>query len=124
MKQQNGTTAAPDVLDVGMSVALANTAAFTPYQVATWGDIPASQKESTGLWYQDYGGFMAIGYDSAKFGTITSLSQLMDPKFKNAVALNGNPTQANAALNGVMMANLAKGGTPTTSPRAWTGSAS
>ena len=111
MKQQKGTAAAPDVLDVGMAVAYANTSLFAPYQVATWSDIPASQKESTGLWYQDYGGYMAIGYDSAKFGTITSLNQLMDPKFKNAVALNGNPTEANAALNGVMMANLADGGT-------------
>src|ERR1019366_3845328 len=31
--------------------------------------------------------------------------------FKNAVALNGNPTAANAALNGVMMANLVEAGT-------------
>jgi putative spermidine/putrescine transport system substrate-binding protein len=111
VKQQAGTKAAPDVLDVGQSVALANTALFTPYKVATWSDVPDAQKESTGLWYQDYGGFMAIGYDSAKFGTISSVNDLMDPKFKNAVALNGNPTQANAALNGVMMVNLAEGGT-------------
>jgi len=111
VKQQSGTAAAPDVLDVGMAVALANTSVFAPYKVSTWSDIPASQKESTGLWYQDYGGYMAIGYDSAKFGTITSISQLLGSKFKNAVALNGNPTQANAALNGVMMANLAAGGT-------------
>jgi putative spermidine/putrescine transport system substrate-binding protein len=110
-KQQSGTKAAPDVFDVGQSVALANTALFTPYKVASWSDIPDSQKEPTGLWYQDYGGFMAIGYDSAKFGTITAVDDLMDPKFKNAVALNGNPTQANAALNGVMMVNLAQGGT-------------
>jgi putative spermidine/putrescine transport system substrate-binding protein len=111
VKQQKGTKAAPDVLDVGMAVALVNTSLFAPYQVATWSDIPDSQKESTGLWFQDYGGYMAIGYDSAKFGTISSVNDLMDPKFKNAVALNGNPTQANAALNGVMMANLAVGGT-------------
>jgi putative spermidine/putrescine transport system substrate-binding protein len=52
---------------------------------------------------------MAVGY-SSKFGTITSLNQLLGPQFKNAVALNGNPTSANAALNGVMMANLAEGG--------------
>ena len=110
VKQENGTAAAPDVLDVGMAVALANTSLFAPYQVSTWSDIPASQKESSGLWYQDYGGYMAIGYNSAKFGTITSVNQLLGPKFKSAVALNGNPTQANAALNGVMMANLAVGG--------------
>ena len=112
VKQENGTAAAPDVLDIGMAVALANTTLFAPYQVSTWSDIPASQKETTGLWYQDYGGYMSIGYNSAKFGMITSVSQLLGSKFKSAVALNGNPTQANAALNGVMMTNLAVGGTP------------
>ena len=112
VKQQSGTAKAPDVLDVGMAVALVNTKLFAPYQVSTWSAIPASQKESTGLWTQDYGGYMSIGYDSSKFGTITSVSQLLEPKFKNAVALNGNPTEANAALNGVMMVNLAEGGTP------------
>ncbi len=111
VRQEAGTAAAPDVLDIGMSVALANTSLFAPYEVSTWSAIPASQKEPTGLWVQDYGGYMSIGYNPAKFGTITSVSQLMGPKFKSAVALNGNPTQANAALNGVMMANLATGGT-------------
>jgi len=112
IQQKNGTSLAADVLDVGMSVATANTSLFTPYQVSTWSSIPVSQKEPTGLWVQDYGGFMSVGYNSAKVGTITSLSQLLSKKFKSAIALNGNPTQANAALNGVMMANLAQGGTP------------
>ena len=53
---------------------------------------------------------MSVGYNSAKVGTITSLNQLLTAKFKNSVALNGNPTEANAALNGVMMASLALGG--------------
>jgi putative spermidine/putrescine transport system substrate-binding protein len=110
IKQENGTAAAPDVVDVGQAVALANTSLFTPYKVSTWADIPAAQKESTGLWYEDYGGYMAIGY-SSKFGTITSMSQLLSPKFKGAVALNGDPTSANAGLNGVMLANLVQGGT-------------
>jgi putative spermidine/putrescine transport system substrate-binding protein len=110
VKQQHGTAKAPDVMDVGMAVALVNTKLFAPYQVSTWSDIPAAQKDPAGLWYQDYGGYMAVGY-SSKFGTITSLNQLLGPKFKNAVALNGNPTSANAGLNGVMMANLAEGGT-------------
>jgi putative spermidine/putrescine transport system substrate-binding protein len=109
VKSENGSPKAPDVLDIGMAVALANTSLFAPYEVSTWNDIPAAQKEATGLWVQDYGGYMAIGY-SSKFGTITSLSQLLGPQFKNTVALNGNPTSANAALNGVMMANLAEGG--------------
>ncbi len=109
VKTEKGTAKAPDVLDVGMAVALANTSLFAPYQVSTWADIPTAQKESTGLWVQDYGGYMAVGY-SSKFGTITSLNDLLGPKFKGAVALNGNPTSANAGLNGVMMASLAQGG--------------
>jgi putative spermidine/putrescine transport system substrate-binding protein len=109
VKTEKGTAKAPDVLDVGMAVALANTSLFAPYQVSTWSDIPTAQKESTGLWVQDYGGYMAVGY-SSKFGTITSLNDLLGPKFKGAVALNGNPTSANAGLNGVMMASLAEGG--------------
>ncbi len=110
VKQENGTAAAPDVMDLGMAVTLVNTNLFAPYKVSTWAAIPAAQKDPGGLWSEDYGGFMSVGY-SSKFGTITSLSQLLGPKFRNAVALNGNPTAANAALNGVMMANLAEGGT-------------
>ncbi|HEY6277110.1 MAG TPA: ABC transporter substrate-binding protein [Streptosporangiaceae bacterium] len=111
VKQENGTSAAPDVLDIGMAVALVNTSLFAPYEVSSWSSIPAAQKAANGVWVQDYGGYMAIGY-SSKFGTITSLSQLLGPKFRHSVALNGNPTQANAALNGVMLANLASGGSP------------
>ncbi|MGH7763501.1 MAG: ABC transporter substrate-binding protein, partial [Candidatus Dormibacteraceae bacterium] len=108
---QLGTSSrAPDVLDIGMAVALANTSLFAPYQVATWNDILASQKEPTGLWFQDYGGYMSVGYDSSKVPTINSLQDLLGPAFKGKVALNGDPTKANAALNGVMMASLANGG--------------
>ena len=112
IKSLAGTDRAPDVVDVGMAVALANTNLFAPYQVATWADIPAAQKESTGLWFQDYGGFMSIGYDSSKVPTITAASDLLKPAFKGKVALNGDPTKANAALNGVMMMSIANGGSP------------
>jgi len=108
--QLKGTDRAPDVLDIGMAVAWANTKLFAPYQVATWKDIPDGQKESTGLWFQDYGGYMSIGYDSAKVPAITSVKDLLKPEFKGKIALNGDPTKANAALNGVEMISLANGG--------------
>ena len=108
---QLGTSSrAPDVLDIGMAVALANVGLFAPYKVATWGDILDSQKEPTGLWFQDYGGYMSIGYDSSKVPAITTLQDLLGSGFHGKVALNGDPTKANAALNGVMMASLANGG--------------
>jgi putative spermidine/putrescine transport system substrate-binding protein len=110
IKSLASTDRAPDVVDVGMAVALANTTLFAPYKVATWSDIPDAQKESTGLWFQDYGGFMSIGYDSSKVPAITSVADLLKAPFHGKVALNGDPTKANAALNGVMMASIAQGG--------------
>ncbi len=110
VQQLGATSRAPDVLDIGMAVALANTNLFAPYKVVEWNDILDSQKEPTGLWFQDYGGFMSIGYDSSKVPAITSLQDLLGSGFKGKIALNGDPTKANAALNGVMMASLADGG--------------
>jgi putative spermidine/putrescine transport system substrate-binding protein len=110
INQLAGTSRAPDVVDVGLKVAVSNTAVFAPYKVATWTDIPDSLKESTGLWFSDYGGFMAIGYDSAKVPAINSVSDLLGSGFKSAVALAGDPTQSNQALNGVILASVANGG--------------
>jgi putative spermidine/putrescine transport system substrate-binding protein len=100
----------PDVVDVGLGVALKNTNLFTPYQVATWNDIPAAQKESTGLWFVDYNGYMSIGYDSAKVPAISSLNDLLGPAFKGKVALPGNALLSNQAVNSIMMVSLANGG--------------
>jgi len=106
----DGTSRAPDVVDVTQAVALKNTALFAPYQVATWKDIIAAEKEPTGLWVEDYGGYMSIGYDPSKVGTITSLNDLLGSKFKSSVALSGNPTISGQGLNGVIMAAVALGG--------------
>jgi putative spermidine/putrescine transport system substrate-binding protein len=105
-----GTDRAPDVFDLGQSVALANTDLYAAYQVETWDDIPAEFKDPDGLWVNDYGGYMAIGYDSAKVPDVTSVADLLKPDYKGAVALNGDPTQAGAAFSGVMMASIANGG--------------
>ncbi|TMC44642.1 MAG: ABC transporter substrate-binding protein [Chloroflexi bacterium] len=110
VKQLAGTSRAPDVLDIGKAVTLANLDLYAPYKVQTWNDILDNQKESTGLWVQDYGGYMSIGYDSAKVPAVTSLQDLLGTGFHGKVALNGDPTKANAALNGVMMASIANGG--------------
>ena len=105
-----GTDKAPDVFDLGQSVALANTDMFAPYQVETFDEIPTEFKDADGAWVNDYGGYMAIGYDSAKVPDVTSVADLLKPEYKGAVALNGDPTQAGAAFSGVMMAAIANGG--------------
>lgn len=107
-----GGASEPDVLDLQLSDAVAHGGMFAPYKVATWAAIPAGQKAADGSWAADYGGFMSIGYNAARFGTVTSIRQLLGSRFARAVAIDGNPAQAKAALYGVMMANLALGGTP------------
>jgi len=108
--QLKGTDQAPDVFDLGQAVALANTAMYAPYKVSTWDDIPDQFKDANGAWVNDYGGYMAIGWDSAKVPDITSLADLMKPDYKGKVALNGDPTTSGAAFSGVMMASIANGG--------------
>ncbi len=109
-KSAKGTSQAPDVFDVGSAVALASTAYFAPYKVAAWKDIPDANKEATGLWYNDYTGVMSVGYNSDLTGPLSSLADLTKPALKGLVALNGDPTQANSALQAVEMASLANGG--------------
>jgi putative spermidine/putrescine transport system substrate-binding protein len=108
--QQKGKSSAPDVFDLGQSVALANTAMFAPYKVATWDDIAAAFKDPDGTWVNDYGGYMSIGFDSSKVPPVTSVNDLLKPEYQGKVALNGDPTQAGAAFSGVLMVALSQGG--------------
>ncbi|SNT43611.1 putative spermidine/putrescine transport system substrate-binding protein [Asanoa hainanensis] len=109
-KQLKGQGGAPDVFDLGSAVALANTATFAPYKVTAWDDIPAALKDASGTWVNDYGGYMSIGYDSSKVPAPTSIADLLGSAYKGKVALNGDPTQAGAAFNGVVAASLGNGG--------------
>jgi putative spermidine/putrescine transport system substrate-binding protein len=106
-----GLDTAPDVFDLGLTVALQNTDHFAPYQVQTWDDIPDALKEPTGLFVGDYGGYMSIGYDSSKFPAPDSLDDLLGADYKGAVAINGDPTQAGAAFAAVGLATVQSDGT-------------
>ncbi len=110
--QLKGSDRAPDVFDLGQSVALANTELFAPYKVETWEDIPDEFKDPNGTWVNDYGGYMSIGYDSDKVPDVATLDDLLGADYKGKVALNGDPTLAGAAFSGVMMASVANGGSP------------
>src|SRR6476469_6426493 len=108
--QQKGKSTAPDVFDLGQSVALANTAMFAPYKVATFDSIPQAYKHADGKWVNDYGGYMSIGFDSAKVPPVADVNDLLKPEYNGKVALNGDPTQAGAAFSGVLMVALSQGG--------------
>lgn len=105
-----GQDTAPDTFDLGAAVALANTDKFAPYKVATWEDIPAELKESTGLWVGDYGGYMSVGYDPDAVPEPKAIEDLMKPEYKGKVSINGDPTQAGAAFAAVGLASVLNGG--------------
>lgn len=110
---QRGQDRAPDVLDLGLSFARQAQAQdlLAPYQVATWDDIPEDQKAPDGHWYNDYGGFLSIGCNATIVEQCpTTMAELADPRYAGQVALNGNPTQAQAAFAGVWAAALSNGG--------------
>lgn len=106
-----GLDTAPDVFDLGLAVALQNTDRFAAYKVETFDEIPDALKEPSGLFVGDYGGYMSIGYDSARFPAPTQLSDLLKPAYKGAVAINGDPTQAGSAFAAVGLATVQNDGT-------------
>jgi putative spermidine/putrescine transport system substrate-binding protein len=115
IKSLKGRSSAPDVVDVGLAFAAAGKSQglFAPYKVATWKDIPKNQKDSGGSYYQDYGGFISFGCNMNLLGSTpcpTTWAALKQSKYHNAVALNGSPLSANAALSAVWAAGVNNGG--------------
>ncbi|WP_432032378.1 ABC transporter substrate-binding protein [Streptomyces antibioticus] len=110
---RKGQDRAPDVLDLGSSFALsaAQQGLLAPYKVAAFDDIPEGQKDARGRWYNDYGGYISIGCDAQRVSSCpTTFADLLQPRYKGQVALNGNPTKSGAAFGGVYAAALASGG--------------
>ncbi|WP_326584139.1 extracellular solute-binding protein [Streptomyces sp. NBC_00481] len=110
---RKGQERAPDVLDLGSSFALsaAQQGLLAPYKVAAFADIPEGQKDPKGQWYNDYGGYISIGCDAKRVKECPqTFADLLKPRYKGQVALNGNPTKSGSAFGGVWAASLASGG--------------
>ncbi|MEU2158048.1 extracellular solute-binding protein [Streptomyces sp. NPDC019396] len=104
---------APDVIDVGDT--FARTAArqrlLAPYRVAAYDSIPASQRDGEARWSNNYGGYISIGCDATRVNPCPqTFADLLDPRYKGKVSLDGDPTRSNTAFAGVYAAALANGG--------------
>jgi putative spermidine/putrescine transport system substrate-binding protein len=113
IKNLKGQSRGPDVVDVspawadkGQSQGL-----YVPYKVATWDSVPASMKEPNGYWTGDYYGVPAfMSVNSVVKQAPKDWPDLLSPKFRNMVALGGDPRQAGEAFGAVFAASLANGG--------------
>jgi putative spermidine/putrescine transport system substrate-binding protein len=108
-----GRSTDPDVIDVGTNFAISAKASglLTPYKVATWSNIPTALKQSSGYWFDDYGGYVAIGCNTATVKKCpTSFVQMLKKGQGYKVGINNNPTASSSALAAVIAAAIANGG--------------
>ncbi len=113
MVQFKGQSREPDVLDMGTPFAIKadQEHLLASYRVSTWSAIPGTQKASDAAWWADYGGYVAIGYNSAVVKTPPkTFKDLLEPIYKHMVGINNSPTVAGAAFAAVYAAALANGG--------------
>lgn len=107
-----GTSAQPDVLDIGYSFtnpAIAQDL-IEPYKPSTFDKIPAELKHPDGMWVAAYYGALSIGVDTAKAPRPTSFQDLLKPEYKGKVALPGDPRKGASSIATVFAAALANGG--------------
>jgi putative spermidine/putrescine transport system substrate-binding protein len=100
---------APDVIDVGLSFGPTAKAdgLLQPYKVSTWDTIPDDQKDAEGYWYGDYYGVLAFEINADLVKKLpTDWADLLDPAYKNTVAVGGDPRSSNESIQSVFAAGL------------------
>ncbi|MER8036139.1 extracellular solute-binding protein [Streptomyces hydrogenans] len=104
---------AVDVLEVGMSQAqeAEQQNLFARYTVERDGAVLETRKDPGSAWYANYGGYVSLGCALVHVKECPrTFADLLKPEYKGKVALNGDPTQSNSALAGVIAAALANDG--------------
>ena len=113
VRSLKGDPRAPDVLDVGPSLAIigANEGLYARYYNRFFGSVPRSMKDGRGFWFGDYYGVVSFGVNRAVVSNPPrSFKDLLKPEYKNKVALNGSPLSSGSAVAGVYAASLSNGG--------------
>ncbi|QKV98010.1 extracellular solute-binding protein [Streptomyces sp. NA02950] len=104
---------APDVIDVAdtFARAAARRNLLAPYKVTAYDSIPSSQKDPQARWANNYGGYISIGCNAKRVKICPrTFADLLKPRYKGKVSLDGDPTRSGAAFAGVYAAALANEG--------------
>ncbi|MFN8439422.1 MAG: extracellular solute-binding protein [Caldilineaceae bacterium] len=104
---------APDVIDVGFAFGpqVVEEKLVTPYKVATWDTIPNDVKDADGNWYGDYYGVLAFMVNKDVVANPPQdWADLLKDEYKGQVGLSGDPRTSNQAIQTVLAAGLANGG--------------
>lgn len=104
---------APDVIDVGFAFGpqAKDEGLIQPYKVSTWDTIPDDAKDPEGYWYGDYYGVLAYAVNTDVVDNVpTDWSDLLKPEYQGQVAMAGDPRASNQAIQSVIAAALANGG--------------
>lgn len=104
---------APDVIDVGVAFGPQAVAdgLLAPYKVSSWDSIDQGSKDPAGYWYGDYYGVLAFEVNTDVVTDVPhDWSDLLKPAYKHSIALAGDPTASNQAIQSVYAAALAHGG--------------
>ena len=115
LTSDKGRSSDPDVIDVGTSYAITakSEGLLAPYKVSTWNEIPTGLKQTGGYWFDDYGGYVAIGCNTKTVTTCpTSFKDMLTETGANGykIGLNDSPLTSNSALAAVLAAAVANGG--------------
>jgi putative spermidine/putrescine transport system substrate-binding protein len=105
----------PDSIDIGPLVVAqltppGGTPLSSPYKVINWNDIPKAAKDPNGLWYGNYGGKLAIVYNTTLPSVPTKASDFAKPEYKGVVGITGDPTSSNQAFMSLLAASIGNGG--------------
>ena len=104
---------APDVIDVSPAAGrqAAKEKLLDPFKVSTWDEIPKTTKDPAGNWYGDYYGVLAFETNRSVVGEPPAdWKDLLAPAHKGQVALAGDPRIGAQAIQTVLAAALASGG--------------
>jgi putative spermidine/putrescine transport system substrate-binding protein len=109
IKTNTGEATTPDAVDVGFPFGEVNKALFAPYKVAAFDKIAAADKDPDGLWYVDYYGVLSFEVNTNFVKDVPQdWNDLLKPGMK--VALAGDPTLSNQAIQSVYAAALSQSG--------------